>query len=294
MEPYDSPDGTQQVRLQRLLESIRPVDPQRASEAWDRLDSLTKPPRSLGRLEEVAARVATVQATTRPTVDSKRIVLMAADHGVVAEGVSPYPQDVTWQMVANFSAGGAAINQIAQSVGAELTLVDMGVAADVSQLPGVVDHKLGPGTANIAEGPAMSREAAVEALLFGAQLAGKAADEGVQLLGTGEMGIGNTTSASALTCAYTGARPEQVTGRGTGLDDAGVERKIRVIARALACNAETTGDPVGVLAALGGFEIAGLAGVILGAAASADLRGGRRLHFRSRRAGGRRDRPGLP
>ncbi len=171
-------------------------------------------------------------------------------------------------MVANFAAGGAAINQMAASVGADLALVDVGVAADLSAFPGVLHRKLAAGTQNIAHGPAMSREVAAQAVLVGAELARQAADEGVQLLGTGEMGIGNTTAASALTCAYTGASPKDVTGRGTGLDDAGVARKAAVVTRALEVNAAALDDPLETLAALGGFEIAGLAGVILGAAAS--------------------------
>ncbi len=256
------------AELMRLVGDIVPPDPAWESAAWERLDALTKPPRSLGRLEELAARVACVQRTTRPDVSRKRIVLMAGDHGVVAEGVSPYPQDVTWQMVANFVRGGAAINQLAASVRAELTLVDIGVASDVSALDCVVHAKVAPGTANIAMGPAMSAEHAVEALLTGIRLAREAAAEGVSLLGTGEMGIGNTTAATALTCAFTGADPDEATGRGTGLDDAGVRHKSSVVRRALKANAGALADPFHTLAALGGFEIAGLAGVILGAASS--------------------------
>lgn len=260
------PHSEADQRLAALIEAIKPVVPAFETAAWARLDSLTKPPRSLGRLEELAARVSCVQCTVRPSVERKRIFLMAADHGVVVEGVSGYPQDVTAQMVANFSAGGAAVNQLAASVGAELTLVDIGVASDVSALAGVLHKKLAPGTHNIAQGPAMSVDLAAQAVLIGADLAMQAADAGVRLLGTGEMGIGNTTPATALTCAFTGADPTDVTGRGTGLDDEGVRRKVAVVQRALEANAASLGDPLETLAALGGFEIAGLAGVILGAA----------------------------
>jgi nicotinate-nucleotide--dimethylbenzimidazole phosphoribosyltransferase len=229
-------------------------------------DSLTKPPGSLGRLEELAARVAVVQRDVRPKAAPSAIVLMAGDHGVVAEGVSPYPQDVTWQMVANFSAGGAAINQLAGHAKSTLVLVDVGVASDTSTFGGVVQAKVRPGTANMAAGSAMTREEAAEALLVGARTAADLHEQGVLLIGTGEMGIGNTTAAAALTSAFTGVDPSLVVGRGTGLDDAGVAHKAEVIRRALAVNGVDRLDALGVLAAVGGLEIAGMAGVMLGAA----------------------------
>ncbi len=254
--------------LTQLLARIVPVDASFEAAARDRLDSLTKPPGSLGKLEDLAARVAVVQRDVRPTASPSAIVLMAADHGVVAEGVSPYPQDVTWQMVANFSAGGAAINQLARHAGAELVLVDVGVAADTTAFPGVAQAKIRPGTANMAVGAAMTRDEAARALLVGAQAAAELIEGGVRVLGTGEMGIGNTTAASALTSAFTGVEPELVVGRGTGLDDAGVAHKADIVRRALEANFASTLDPLGVLAAVGGLEIAGMAGVILGAAAA--------------------------
>lgn len=253
--------------LATVIAAIRPTDPAAEESAWARLDMLTKPPRSLGRLEELAARVARVQGTDRPSVAGKAIVLAAADHGVVAEGVSPFPQDVTWQMVANFARGGAAINQLAASVGAELHLYDLGVASDVSALPGVRVHKVANGTANMVLGPAMSREEAAQAVMVGVAAAREGAAEGVTLLGTGEMGIGNSTAAAALTAAFTGRDPAEVVGRGTGLDDAGVRHKAEVVTRALEVNGvREPEDPLGVLAAVGGLEIAALAGVILGGA----------------------------
>ena len=263
---------THESTLASVIGSIRPTDPSAEEAAWVRLDQLTKPPRSLGRLEEIAARVARVQEIVRPQVDSKAIILAAGDHGVVAEGVSPFPQDVTWQMVANFVSGGAAINQIAASVGARIELYDVGVASDISHLPGVHIEKVAPGTANMALGPAMSREQAAAAVMVGVGAARDAVSSGVELLGTGEMGIGNSTAAAALTAAYTGTAPKAVVGRGTGLDDAGVAHKAEIVARALAVNAisldaSSAGpDALGILAAVGGLEIAALAGVIIGAA----------------------------
>lgn len=255
-------------QLSAVISAVTPTDPAAEKAAWDRLDSLTKPPRSLGRLEELAARVARVQGTDRPTVANKAVCIMAGDHGVVAEGVAAYPQDVTWQMVANFTVGGAAINQIAESVGAQVVVTDVGVARDISHLEGVAHRKVALGTANMAVGPAMSREQAAQAVLVGIETARSLAENGCTLLGTGEMGIGNTTAASALTSAYTGTAPSDVVGRGTGLDDAGVMLKAEVVARALQVNDTASADALGVLAAVGGLEIAALAGVVIGAAES--------------------------
>lgn len=253
--------------LESLLSSVVPVDGDFAARAWRRLDSLTKPPRSLGRLEEIAVRVASVQESVRPSVDRKAIVLAAGDHGVVSEGVSPYPQDVTWQMVANFIAGGAAINQIAAAAGADVLVYDVGVAADLSGLPGVIHAKVAPGTRNMAEEPAMTLAQCRAALAVGAGAVADLARSGYSLIGTGEMGIGNTTAATALTAAYTGCAVSDVAGPGTGLDPQGVARKVEVVERALAVNAVDRLDPLGVLAAVGGLEIAALTGVVLGAAA---------------------------
>ncbi|MHB9004569.1 MAG: nicotinate-nucleotide--dimethylbenzimidazole phosphoribosyltransferase [Coriobacteriia bacterium] len=258
---------TYEAKLNECIASIRPTDPAAEERAWERLDSLTKPPRSLGVLEQVAARVARIQETDHPDVSRKVIVLAAGDHGVVEEGVSPFPQDVTWQMVANFVAGGAAINQLAGSVGAELRLYDVGVARDISNLPGVRIEKVAPGTANMARGAAMTREQAAQAVLVGVSAAYDAITDGAQVLGTGEMGIGNSTAASALTSAFTGVAPVRVVGPGTGLDDAGVRHKVDIVEQALRVNGCDTLDPLGVLAAVGGLEIAALAGVVLGAAA---------------------------
>ena len=255
-----------EVELSEVIAGITPTDASAEEAAWARLDNLTKPPRSLGRIEELAARVARIQGTDRPSVERKAILLMAGDHGVCAEGVAAYPQDVTWQMVANFVGKGAAINQFADSVGADVLVHDVGVIRDLSDMPGVVIRKVAPGTQNMALGPAMTREQAAQAVMVGVQAARDAVAAGVQLVGTGDMGIGNTTPASALTAVFADAQPAAVCGRGTGLDDAGVAHKVEVVARALAVNEARGLDPLGVLAAVGGLEIAALAGVVLGAA----------------------------
>ncbi|GAB4274704.1 MAG: nicotinate-nucleotide--dimethylbenzimidazole phosphoribosyltransferase [Coriobacteriia bacterium] len=247
--------------------SIADIDPAAMDAAQVRLDSLTKPPGSLGRLEELAARIAAIQGTARPALDRKRVIVMAGDHGVVAQGVSPYPQEVTAQMVANFAAGGAAINQIAAWAGADVVVVDVGVAADVSGIEGIVHAKIRPGTDDMSQGPAMSRAEAIAAMEVGLGLANEAHAAGVDIVAIGEMGIGNTTAAAAVTAALTGERPEVVVGPGTGLDPEGVARKARIVARALEVNDVDPEDPLGVVSCVGGLEIAGLAGVVVGCAA---------------------------
>jgi nicotinate-nucleotide--dimethylbenzimidazole phosphoribosyltransferase len=258
---------TDEDRILETIAGIPTLDPAAQERAWERLDSLTKPPRSLGRLEDIAARVSAIQGDVRPILRNKTIVLMAGDHGVTAEGVAPYPTEVTMQMVANFASGGAAINQLARHAGVDLVLVDMGVATSLDGIPGVVDARIADGTANMATGPAMSREQAATAVLTGIDLARGIARSGVAAIGTGEMGIGNSTSAAAVTSALTGVDPSLVVGRGTGLDDAGVLHKADVVRRALAVNSPDPGDALDVLAKVGGYEIAGLAGVVIGAAA---------------------------
>lgn len=257
--------------LRELLTQIRPVDPAHRDAAQARLDDLTKPPGSLGRLEEVALRLATIQGRVKPSVAKKRVYTLAGDHGVCAQGVSAYPAEVTPQMVMNFLAGGAAINVLTRHVGSEIVVVDMGVNFDFSEveglpMDGLVDRKVAPGTADFTKGPAMSREQALQALAAGVELAYKAAADRVELVGVGEMGIGNTTPAAALLAVFSGLSPEEVVGRGTGVDDEGLWRKSDAVARGIMVNGPDVGDPLGVLAALGGFEIAGMAGVYLGAA----------------------------
>lgn len=255
-------------RLTRTIAAVPPLDPAVAAATRRRLDSLTKPRRSLGRLEDLATRFASIRGVPVPEMPAKAVVVMAADHGVAKEGVSAYPQEVTAQMLANFASGGAAINVLARHAGARLVVVDLGVVAPLPDPAGVVrSRRVGPGTRSLADGPAMTREEAVRALETGIAIADELADEGVTLVGLGDMGIANTTSASALAALWTGTSPAEVAGRGTGIDDAGLERKIAVLERALRANPAAPADPLGTLSALGGFEIAGLAGVAIGAAA---------------------------
>ena len=252
--------------LSRLLSAIAPPSTD-GVESWQRhLDSLTKPPGSLGRLEELALRLAVLRGGP-PSVEQPVILTLAADHGVVAEGVSAYPQAVTAQMVANFVRGGAAVNVLARQAGARVVVADFGVAGPLGPAGGLVRCALAAGTQNMALGPAMTRAQAEQALEAGAELATEAIEAGADLLATGEMGIGNTTAASAITAALTGAAPERVTGRGAGADDAALARKVAVVRRALAANAPDPRDGLDVLAKVGGFEIAGLVGVVLAGAA---------------------------
>ena len=255
-------------RLDNLLRSIQPVDVAFIEKARARQLELTKPPASLGRLEEIANRIAAIQVTLSPSVDRSRILLFAADHGVCAEGVNPYPQAVTAQMVANFLRGGAAINAIARSVRAELEIVDAGVAFDISGEGRLIRRPIARGTKNSCVEPAMSREQASAAITMGAEMAERAVADGCRLLGIGEMGIGNTTAASALTAALTGLSAVSVTGVGTGADDACLLRKRSAIERALALHGPWIDGPLDMLARLGGFEIGAMCGCCLGAAAN--------------------------
>ena len=250
---------------------VEPDDRFRA-EVQKRLDSKTKPPRSLGRLEDLACMLAAIQGTAKPKVTGKAIVVMAGDHGVTASGVSAYPQEVTGQMVLNFAAGGAAICVLARHVDAEVVIVDMGCRVAPPRVappanPAVLDRRIGPGTRDFTKGPAMTPKQAIEALEVGIEIAGDLARKGVSLIGLGDMGIGNTTAASAMAASFLGEPPERVTGRGTGIDDRSYRRKLDAIRSALETNKPDPTDALDVLAKLGGFEIAGLAGVVLGAAA---------------------------
>jgi nicotinate-nucleotide--dimethylbenzimidazole phosphoribosyltransferase len=251
--------------LTALGERIAPLDAGAMARAQARQARLTKPPGSLGRLEEIAVQIAGMTGSERPSVARRAVVVMAADHGVTSEGVSAYPAEVTAQMALNFLRGGAAINAIAGSAGASVTVVDVGIASAVSH-PALLARKVAPGTANMVVGPAMTQEQALAAMLVGAQTLETLAGAGLDLVATGEMGIGNTTAASALTAVMTGRSPREVTGRGTGVDDERLAHKVEVIERAIQVNAPDTNDPLGALAKVGGLEIAALAGLILAAA----------------------------
>lgn len=251
--------------LQRTLERIRPVNQVLAAEVQARLDRQTKPPGSLGRLEEFARQF--VAITGREAIRRKAIFTFAADHGVAYEGVSAFPREVTAQMVYNFIKQGAGINALARHAGAEVKVVDMGVDHDFGSLDGLLDRKIDRGTANFTKGPAMSRDEALRCLEAGIALAADCAADGIDLVGTGDMGIANTTPSAAIAAVFTGLPPGRVTHRGTGIDDTTLIRKVQVIEQGLAVNRPDPDDPVDVLAKVGGFEIGGIAGLIVGCAA---------------------------
>jgi nicotinate-nucleotide--dimethylbenzimidazole phosphoribosyltransferase len=253
--------------IESLISRIAPLDAAAMAAARRRQRSLTKPPGSLGRLEELSVQLAGITGQASPAIRHKVVVTMAGDHGVVAEGVSAYPQEVTPQMVTNFLRGGAAINVLARHVGARVVVVDMGVAAELPSHPDLVDYKIAAGTHNIARGTAMSREQASRALEAGAMVVEAEIDRGLDILGTGDMGIGNTTSSAAIAVVMTRRPAADVVGRGTGVDEGGLARKIAAVERAVEVNRPDSGDALDVLAKVGGFEIGGLAGGILAAAA---------------------------
>ena len=257
---------TPEHRLRAVVDSVLEPDPAAMDEARVRQAQLTKPAGALGVLEDASVALCGIQGECPPRpLASPAVAVFAGDHGVHAQGVSPWPQEVTASMVANFRAGGAAVNVLARQTGAEVVVVDMGVAADLEPGPDLLHHKIRPGTSDLALGPAMTRQEAVQGLLAGVAVADLLVDRGHDVLLTGDMGIGNTTPSAALVAALTGVAPADVTGRGTGVDDAVLARKVEVVTRALEAR-PVTDDPVETLASLGGFEHAGLAGFLLGAA----------------------------
>lgn len=253
-------------RLQDLIAAIPPLDEAAMAAARARQDQLTKPAGSLGRLEDLAVQLAGITGRVEPLVARKAVIIAAGDHGVVAEGVSAYPSEVTAQMVLNFLRGGAAINVLARTAGARVVVVDVGVAAELPPHPALRARKVVPGTANFTHGPALTRAQALTAIGVGLDVVAEAIAAGLDLVATGDMGIGNTTASSALVAALTGEPVARVTGRGTGVDEAGWARKVAAIERGLAVNRPDPADPLGVLAALGGCEIAALVGAVLGTA----------------------------
>ncbi|WP_281939620.1 nicotinate-nucleotide--dimethylbenzimidazole phosphoribosyltransferase [Paenibacillus tyrfis] len=258
---------TDQSRLQQVLSDIRPLDAEIMEEAARRLDQLTKPPGSLGRLEEIAKQLAGIRGEVMPELTRKAVVVMAGDHGVCEEGVSAFPAEVTPQMVLNFLNGGAAVNVLSRQAGADVVCVDIGVNAELSH-PLLRSRKIRMGTANMAKGPAMTRAEAEAAVMIGVEIAQELAGEGYRLLATGEMGIGNTTASSALLAVLGATDPAAAAGRGTGIDDERLLHKQAVIRRAIETNRPEASDPLDALAKVGGLEIAGLVGLILGAAQS--------------------------
>jgi nicotinate-nucleotide--dimethylbenzimidazole phosphoribosyltransferase len=251
--------------LQSALDRIRPVDPVKLVDIQSRIDRQAKPKGSLGRLEELARRYAAI--TSKETIGRKAIFVFAGDHGITEEGVSAFPREVTPQMVFNFVEGGAGINALARQAGAEVIVVDMGVDHDFQPMEGFLDRKIARGTDNFTKGPAMSRQEAIRALETGIEIAVFCKENGIGLVGTGDMGIGNTTPSAAIVAAITGLAVEQVTHRGTGIDDAALASKIRVIKEGLRRNAPDANDSIDVLAKVGGYEIGGIAGLIVGCAA---------------------------
>ena len=242
-------------KLEDTTARIGPLDEEAMASARARQDSLTKPLGSLGRLEELSIQIAGITRQSLPQIRRKAIITMAGDHGVVAEGVSAYPQEVTPQMVYNFLRGGAGINVLARHVGARVVVVDIGVASDIEPHPDLVSMKVARGTRNMAVGPAMTREEARQALEVGINVLEAEVARGLDIVGTGDMGIGNTTASSAITSVFTGCTVALVTGRGTGLNDGQLGHKIEVIRRALEVNQPDPTDALGVLAAVGGLEI---------------------------------------
>lgn len=237
------------------------------NKSQDMLNNLTKPRGSLGRLEEMAQKYIAIRRDLKVKIRKKFVFTFAGDHGVTAEGVSAYPKEVTPQMVFNFLNQGAAINVISKHVGAEVVVVDMGVDYEFENTPGLIVRKIRRGTWNMAQGPAMTREEAIKALMAGIELAQEYQQKGADIFGTGDMGIGNTTPSTAILATLTGEPVEKITGRGTGVNDEVLARKVAVIKKALEVNKPDPKDPIDVLAKVGGFEIAGIAGLIIGAAA---------------------------
>jgi len=255
-------------KLEQTLSSIKPVNPAFYEKAQKRLDNLTKPQGSLGRLEEFAAKIVAITEKMEPILHKKAIFTFAGDHGVAEEGVSAFPKEVTPQMVLNFLRGGAGINVLARHSNVEVVVIDIGVDYDFGNTDGLVHKKIIRGTKNIRKGPAMTQDEAVKCLEVGIDLANEYAKKGYHIFGTGEMGIANTTPSSAIAAVFSKRTVEEVTGRGTGISDDAFKNKVRVIEDAIKINKPNPKDPLDVLAKLGGAEIAGIAGIVLGAAAN--------------------------
>jgi nicotinate-nucleotide--dimethylbenzimidazole phosphoribosyltransferase len=253
-------------KINETIASIGPLDRGAMEEARKRQDNLTKPQGSLGQLESLSIQVAGIKGNPSPRITHKVIFTLAGDHGVTVEGVSAYPSEVTPQMVYNFLRSGAGINVLARQIGARVVIADLGVASQLEPHPDLKDKKVTQGTKNMVRGPAMSREEAIRSIEAGIELVEEELSKGIDILGTGDMGIGNTTPSSAITAAFTGADTALVTGRGTGLDDEGWRRKIQMIQQALRINRPDPKDALDILSKVGGFEIGGIAGVILAGA----------------------------
>jgi len=259
------------MKLEDILKGIKPLDNTWIQTARERTSQLVMPTRALGRLHDVSERLCAIQKTFTPSVKRKAVLVMAGDHGVASEGVSAYPQEVTGAMVQTFLKGGAGINAISRHVGADVWVVDMGIIPEMNPdtIKGgdrLVVRKTAPGTANLAKGPAMTRKEAETSVLTGFQLAAGLFDKGVEILGTGDMGIANTTPSAAIGCVVTGIPPEEMVGRGTGVDDEGLRIKQGAVVKGIQINQPDPDDGLDVLAKVGGFEIGGIAGCVLAGA----------------------------
>ncbi len=255
--------------IDQTVNAIEPASEEWRARATEHIAQLTMPPRALGRLLDVAEQMVAVARTLTPPTERKAVIVMAGDHGVAEEGVSAFPQEVTGQMVHNFAAGGAGINVLARAVGARVTVVDVGVKSDLTALVesgGIQGRRVAHGTANMAVGPAMTREQAEQAICVGIEAVLQEHERGLDLLGTGDMGIANTTPSSAVAAVLIGCDVDDVIGRGTGIDDERLAHKGAVIRRALEVNKPDPADAVDVLAKVGGFEIGAIAGMVLAAA----------------------------
>jgi nicotinate-nucleotide--dimethylbenzimidazole phosphoribosyltransferase len=254
--------------IERTVEQIGPLDKGAMDTVMRRQNSLTKPAGSLGVLEELSIRVAGITVDPRPKIEQKTIITMAGDHGVTEQGVSAYPNEVTAQMVYNFLSGGAGINVLARHAGASVVVVDMGVACALPDDPRLLNRKVGLGTKNMTCEPAMTRQEAIKSIEVGVMIVEEELKNGLDIVGTGDMGIGNTTPAAAITSVITGISPFEATGKGTGIDNEAFERKVKAIEHAISLNNPDPKDGIDVLSKVGGFEIGGIAGVIIGAAAN--------------------------
>lgn len=257
--------------LKSIVSKIEPVDQKWITQAKGHTAQLVMPTRALGELHSIAERLCAIQKTMDPVLDKKAVLVFAGDHGIMQEGVSPYPQEITGEMVRTFLKGGAGINAIARHVGADVTVVDAGIIPELDplELEGgerLRVHKLGKGTANFAQGPAMNRTQAEESILLGFELAAELFEQGVKVLGTGDMGLGNTSPSAAIGALCTGQSLDIMVGRGTGVDDKGLEKKRSVIHKGININNPDTGDGLDILARVGGFEIGGIAGCMLAGA----------------------------
>ncbi len=259
------------IDLEKIVKDIKPLDAEWIGKARERTAQLVMPPRALGRLHEISERLCGIRKTLKPVINRKAVLVMAGDHGVATAGVSAFPQEVTGEMVKTFLRGGAGINAICRHVDAEVWVVDMGIIPNLKPEPDDVgdrflDRKVAQGTANLAKGPAMTRQAAQESIINGFQLAAELFQNGVEILGTGDMGIGNTTPSAAIGTVITGTTIDEMVGRGTGVDDQGLARKRDAVRNGIQINQPDREDGLDVLSKIGGFEIGGIAGCVLAGA----------------------------